>query len=170
MKPTAHGRQPGSRNCTKEFREAVVAEASDPNRSIAEVARRHGLNANMVSQWRRRSLEAQQATPVPCVALLPVDVIELPSESTASHTPQQEHKAPASAATPLNCEIEIDVGKRRNRICGMSLGTRRTGSARLPEVIPPSSRIWIAAGVTDMRSGFNSLAREGASRAGERSL
>jgi transposase len=25
-------------------------------------------------------------------------------------------------------------------------------------VIPPNTRIWIAAGVTDMRSGFNSLA------------
>ncbi|WP_128842168.1 IS66-like element accessory protein TnpA [Burkholderia catarinensis] len=120
MKPTAHGRQLGSRNYTKEFREAVVTEASDPNRSIAEVARRHGLNANMVAQWRRRSLEAQQDTPAPCVALLPVDVIELPAESTASHTPPQEHKVPASSATSLNCEIEIEVGKRRIRIRGMS--------------------------------------------------
>ncbi|RKT98622.1 IS66 family insertion sequence hypothetical protein, partial [Burkholderia sp. Nafp2/4-1b] len=25
-------------------------------------------------------------------------------------------------------------------------------------MIPPNTRIWIAAGVTDMRSGFNSLA------------
>ncbi|WP_175951167.1 transposase [Burkholderia sp. BCC0405] len=120
MKPTAHGRQLGSRNYTKEFREAVVAEASDPNRSIAEVARRHGLNANMVAQWRRRSLEAKQAAPAPCVALLPVDVIELPPESTASTAPPQEQKVPACAATSLNCEIEIEVGKRRIRICGIS--------------------------------------------------
>ncbi|WP_446728047.1 transposase [Paraburkholderia sp. SG-MS1] len=40
----------GMRSCTKEFREAVAAEANDPNRSIAEVARAHGLNANMVAQ------------------------------------------------------------------------------------------------------------------------
>ncbi|WP_410731237.1 transposase [Burkholderia sp. SIMBA_062] len=45
MKPVVHGRRPGSRNYTKEFREAVAAEANDPNRSIAEVARAHGLNA-----------------------------------------------------------------------------------------------------------------------------
>ncbi|WP_254603812.1 IS66-like element accessory protein TnpA [Burkholderia lata] len=110
----------GSRNYTKEFREAVVTEASDPNRSIAEAARRHGLNANMVAQWRRRSLEAQHATPAPCVALLPVDVIELPAQSTASHPPPQEQTVPTSAATSLNCEIEIEVGKRRIRIRGMS--------------------------------------------------
>nr|WP_217486169.1 transposase [Burkholderia contaminans] len=65
MKPVVHGRQPGSRNYTKEFREAVAAEANDPNRSIAEVARAHGLNANMVAQWRRSLLDTQ---PVPCLS------------------------------------------------------------------------------------------------------
>ncbi|RQT14925.1 hypothetical protein DF051_17370 [Burkholderia contaminans] len=35
---------------------------------------------------------------------------------------------------------------------------RRRGSAGLAEVITPDMRIWIAADVTDMRSGFNSLA------------
>ncbi|MCA8395118.1 transposase [Burkholderia vietnamiensis] len=55
------GRQPGSKNYTKEFREAVAAEANDPNRSIAEVARAHGLNANMVAQWRRSLLDTQPA-------------------------------------------------------------------------------------------------------------
>ncbi|CAM2157954.1 transposase [Paraburkholderia tropica] len=67
MKSSAHGRRPGSRNYTKEFREAVVAEANDPNRSIAEVARTHGLNANMVAQWRRKSLDVQRASAAPCV-------------------------------------------------------------------------------------------------------
>ncbi|WP_260444751.1 transposase [Burkholderia sp. Bp8986] len=43
----------GIEELQKEFREAVAAEANDPNRSIAEVARAHGLNANMVAQWRR---------------------------------------------------------------------------------------------------------------------
>ncbi|WP_413212752.1 transposase [Paraburkholderia kururiensis] len=61
MKPVVHGRQPGSKNYTKEFREAVAAEANDPNRSIAEVARAHGLNANMVAQWRRSLLDSKRA-------------------------------------------------------------------------------------------------------------
>lgn len=54
MKPVLHGRQPGSRNYTKEFREAVAVEANDPNRSIAEVARAHSLNAI----WSRNGEEA----------------------------------------------------------------------------------------------------------------
>lgn len=45
MNPVVHGSQRGSRNCTTEFREAVAAEASDPNRPITEVDRAHSLNA-----------------------------------------------------------------------------------------------------------------------------
>ena len=29
------------------------AQADDPARSIADVAQEHGLNANMISRWRR---------------------------------------------------------------------------------------------------------------------
>ncbi|WP_407655509.1 transposase [Burkholderia alba] len=77
MEPKAKGQQPGSRNYTQEFRESVATEANDPNRSIAEVARSYGLNANMVAQWRRRSLEARQARadePMSCAELLSVSV------------------------------------------------------------------------------------------------
>nr|WP_246257798.1 transposase [Pararobbsia alpina] len=43
----------GSRNYSREFREEIVAQANDPRRSIAEVALEHGLDANMISRWRR---------------------------------------------------------------------------------------------------------------------
>ncbi|WP_185736040.1 IS66-like element accessory protein TnpA [Burkholderia cepacia] len=120
MKPVVHGRQPGSRNYTKEFREAVAAEANDPNRSIAEVARAHGLNANMVAQWRRSLLEAQRATLTPSIALLPVDVIDLPSKDVPNHSLPQTLDGSASPAMSPSCEIEIEVGKRRIRIRGVS--------------------------------------------------
>ncbi|WP_100085072.1 transposase [Burkholderia ambifaria] len=86
MKPVVHGRQPGSRNYTKEYREAVAAAANDPNRSIAEVARAHGLNANMVAQWRRSLLDTQPATSVPNIALLPFDVVDLPAKDIRKHS------------------------------------------------------------------------------------
>nr|WP_160327492.1 transposase [Burkholderia ambifaria] len=120
MKPVVHGRQPGSRNYTKEFREAVAGEANDPNRSIAEVARAHGLNANMVGQWRRSLLEAQRATSTPSVTLLPVDVIDLPSKDVPNHALPQALDVSASPAMSPSCEIEIEVGKRRIRIRGVS--------------------------------------------------
>jgi transposase len=53
MEAKARGRRPGSKNYSREFREAVVAQANDPARSIAEVAQEHGLNANLISRWRR---------------------------------------------------------------------------------------------------------------------
>jgi transposase len=120
MKSVVHGRRPGSRNYTKEFREAIAAEANDPNRSIAEVARAHGLNANMVAQWRRSLLEAQRVTSVPSVALLPVDVIDLPAKDVPDHALPQAQDVSASPAMQPSCEIEIEVGKRRIRIRGVS--------------------------------------------------
>jgi transposase len=120
MKSAARGRQRGSRNYTKEFRESVAAEANDPNRSIAEVARTYGLNANMVAQWRRSLLEAQRVTLAPGVELLPVDVIDLPTEDILNHAPMQTEDVPAALAMSPSCEIEIELGKRRIRITGVS--------------------------------------------------
>ncbi|TDA48987.1 transposase [Burkholderia pyrrocinia] len=117
MKPVVHGRQSGSRNYTKEFREAVAAEANDPNRSIAEVARAHGLNANMVAQWRRSLLDAQRA---PNIALLPIDVVDLLAKDVPNHALPQTLDVSVSPAMPPGCEIEIEVGKRRIRIRGVS--------------------------------------------------
>ena len=39
-------------NYSKAFKRRVVAETLEPGASVAAVARRHGLNANMVFLWR----------------------------------------------------------------------------------------------------------------------
>ena len=41
------------RSYSKAFKRRVVAETFDLEVSVASVARRHGLNANMVFKWRR---------------------------------------------------------------------------------------------------------------------
>lgn len=40
------------RSYSTAFKRRVVAETMQPGASVAEVARRHGLNANMVFLWR----------------------------------------------------------------------------------------------------------------------
>jgi len=40
------------RSYSKAFKRRVVAETLEPGASVAEVARRHGLNSNMVFLWR----------------------------------------------------------------------------------------------------------------------
>ena len=65
------GRKKGSRNYPLAFKRRVVAEAlASP--SIAAVARRHGLNANMVHLWCKD--ERFRPAPDPAV-LLPVEVV-----------------------------------------------------------------------------------------------
>ena len=38
-----------------ELKKLVLAECAEPGASVARVALRHGLNANLVHKWRRRS-------------------------------------------------------------------------------------------------------------------
>ncbi|AKK24573.1 IS66-like element accessory protein TnpA [Pandoraea oxalativorans] len=112
MKQARRGRRVGSKNYTKEFRAAVVAQANDPTRSIAEVALAHGLNANMVAQWRRRSADERKASLVSNTTLLPVDVVDMPLESQANR------HAASAGATPLLGVIEVQIGKALVRIDG----------------------------------------------------
>jgi transposase len=45
------------RTWSLEERQRIVAEALTPGASVAAVARRHGLNANLIFKWLRRSRE-----------------------------------------------------------------------------------------------------------------
>jgi transposase-like protein len=70
---------------------AIVEEASQPGASVSRVARKHGVNANLVFAWirlhRRGLLQTQrQGKPVP---LLPVKI------STPTLTPTDRAKPPS---------------------------------------------------------------------------
>ena len=47
-------------------RQRIIAESFAPGASVAEVARRYGLNANMLFTWRRREQQASGASAVGC--------------------------------------------------------------------------------------------------------
>ena len=70
------------RNYSKAFKRRVVAETLEPRASVAAVARRYGLNANMVFLWRGdpRFGPGRKAT-----AFLPVEV--KPGEVPATYEP-----------------------------------------------------------------------------------
>jgi transposase len=63
---------------TLEQKLRIVAEASVPGVSVAELARRHGLNANLVFAWRRQHQLGVLEQHTRKVKLLPVRVSELP--------------------------------------------------------------------------------------------
>jgi transposase len=53
----------------------MIAESFAPGASVAEVARRYGLNANMLFTWRRRERRAGGGDGEP-VNIVPVKVVE----------------------------------------------------------------------------------------------
>ncbi|WP_224016147.1 IS66-like element accessory protein TnpA [Paraburkholderia tropica] len=105
-------------NFSSEFRREIVEKTMQPGASVSRIAREHGLNDNMVFKWRQRFKREQSAnatTSVPVSALvepaqlLPVNVIDVASPPTTQ---------PATMTT--SCEVEVEVGKRRIRIKGVS--------------------------------------------------
>ena len=66
------GRTRGRGNYPQDFKRQVVAETTVSGATIAGVARRHGLNANIVFQWRKDA--RFQPTSDPAV-LLPVEIV-----------------------------------------------------------------------------------------------
>ncbi|MBP0633639.1 transposase [Cupriavidus sp. AcVe19-1a] len=78
MEIKARGRRRGSKNYTKAFRTQVVADTRDPTRSLAEVARAHGLNANLVSKRRRDQERAAASASEPAELFLPIEMASGP--------------------------------------------------------------------------------------------
>ena len=78
------GRTRGRGNYPHDFKRQVVAETIVEGATVAGVARRHGLNANMVFQWCKD--ERFRPAPDPAV-LLPVEVVDVAHEVGARATP-----------------------------------------------------------------------------------
>lgn len=108
-----------------DFKRKVVLEAAAPDTSVAEVARRHGLNANLVFNWRKKfgtsSTPPQPKPTAPVCQLVPVEVtpdnppqsagVALPQGASPGHD-RSEHFAPADAAAAGILEIALPCGSR----------------------------------------------------------
>jgi transposase len=57
------------RQYSEAFKRQVVAEAAEPGISVASVARRHGLNSNLIFNWRRLFGADQGPAFVPAVVV-----------------------------------------------------------------------------------------------------
>ncbi|WP_084598381.1 IS66 family insertion sequence element accessory protein TnpB [Paraburkholderia atlantica] len=131
----------GRPNYTPEYRRQVAVAACEPGISVAKLAQAHGLNPNMVFKWRRQLRAGLFEGVAPSTAvLLPVALPDAPTGETAE---------PASLALE---PVEPQHGRPR------AVAPR----AALPDasmIAPPGgTRVWLAAGVTDMRRGMDGLA------------
>ena len=79
---------------TAQEKREIVAESFEPGASMAEVARRHGVNANLVFTWRRQAKGASVSERAAPVELVPVVV------------------TPETATAPGRMEIVLVGGER----------------------------------------------------------
>jgi transposase len=100
------------RRFTEEYRRQVVQETLAPGASVAGIALKHQLNANLVFTWRRRLMPALAPAKVKAAKLLPVTVTDssarVPApagESMVSNRPVRRYRAREA--------IEIEVNGAR---------------------------------------------------------
>lgn len=75
------------------FKRALIEQTLIPGASVARIAREHGLNANLLFNWRRRYRQREQdqaasAAPSPSpISLLPVTVVADEAAASSSEAP-----------------------------------------------------------------------------------
>lgn len=123
----AAGRTHPHRTYAQEFKQQVIRETLEPGMSVSIVARRHDINANVVFAWRKQYREGKLVIPaleaapsVPSTKLLSVDVID---SALVLRPPESSVASQTTSGVPMPapvCEIEVEIGKRRVRIRGLS--------------------------------------------------
>jgi transposase len=90
------------RRYSREFKDQILAECADPSVSTAEVARRHGINDNMIYNWRaaRKSVDDDSFVKLPS-APLPVTSINSAGSERGANTVRFE--LPSSKGTVIVC-------------------------------------------------------------------
>ncbi len=125
-------------------KEQLVAASLEAGVGVSAVARQAGIHPSQLYGWRRQ-LCARQAGGTQLAA------VQIAPEG-------------AMTALPAAGTIEIEfAGGRRIRIGGSGdrdgcgYGALQRAGAMIP--VPRGARVWLATGHTDMRKGFDGLAR-----------
>ena len=140
--------QPGAakrRQYPEALKRQMVAETQVPGASVSIVARRHDVNSNQLFRWRRQLLPKAA---VESSAMVPV---EIAADGDRPRRPDRERRH-------RDCVWLWDTGApaRRSRPRDAAAGDRTAAMNGLPA----GTRVWLAAGATDMRKGFDSLAAQ----------
>ena len=134
---------------------SIVQLTMEAGASVAEIARAHGVNANQVFKWRRLFAKGQLSEAgARSTALLPVTI------TADFEEPDTAAEVPASSVGAIHIELP---GRAMLTVeSGADLSTVALCSGESAPVIhlPAGTRIWLAAGVTDMRRGFDGLSAQ----------
>ena len=162
------------RRWPEELKREVVAALAEPGASVSSVARRYDVNTNQLFKWRRQFAVPAAAPGAEPSRLLPVEI-------APARTPMAEERGGSPPLLARTADgLDRDRAARRDqgqdqgygRSGGFVGGDRRGDGATPAPVIPlpAGTRVWLAAGHTDMRKGFDGLAAQVAEGPGAGSL
>src|SRR5689334_19526283 len=140
--------QPGPtkrREYSEALKRQMVAETLEPGASVSIVARRHDVNSNQLFRWRRQLLPKAA---VGSGAMVPVEI------AGNSDRPRQPDRDGVIEIV-LGCGARVRL-RGRGQLGDAAAGDRTSAMSGLPA----GTRVWLAAGATDMRKGFDSLAAQ----------
>jgi len=102
----------------------IVAQTRVPGVSVAQVARRYDMNANLIFKWLRDPRFS--SAPEPGASFLPVTIAADPPAMKISPPP-----VPATAelsveiTTPGGCKVRVEGGLDVGRLCALVRGLER---------------------------------------------
>jgi len=127
------------RSWSLEERQRIVGEALAPDASVAAVARRHGLNANLVFKWIRRAREGwldRRRAPAKDIA---ASIISEPESAAPAFVPVKLVELNAVAAPALSPPPAVTKPARAAR------GSTRRGTMEIS--LPNGARVSLDADV-----------------------
>ena len=152
---TKPGSRKGRPNYDREFRRRLAAAACEPGVSVAKLARDNGINANMLFSWRSRCRAQLQAE---STSLIPAAVVHETGAGARGDAGASIRRRPSDTAKwdgRDSDRLRARQGRRRRR---RRNAASRTGELAIVISLPTGTRVWLVAGVTDMRCGFQGLA------------
>jgi transposase len=149
-------RAPRKRRSVAEKRR-IVEETLEPDASVARVARAHGVNANQVFAWRRRYRQGLlDEGNAEAVKLLPVQVTGTTLRKTNRQVRRQAAPSVCGGSRHDSCGT-FEGTTAHHGACGCGSIAHGAGAVAGMIGLAAGTRIWIVAGVTDMRRGFVGL-------------
>jgi transposase len=116
MKDQTRGSSRSRRQHERAFKDELIAQSLVPGASVAAIAMKGGINANLLFKWRRERVKAIAASAPTAATLLPVYVIpEAASPSTAQPTVRV---GPAINRSSPPGVIEVEIAGAQLRLRG----------------------------------------------------
>ena len=116
--------EPARRHHDRAFKAGLVEQSLQPGASVAVIARRNGVNANLLFKWRRDHRRKTIAASMPTVAaptvLLPVQIepeTRVGTSSALERTPTAE-VVPGSRVAARGGVIEVEIAGALLRLRG----------------------------------------------------